>query len=263
MSKFGGGGTKCTICDKTSYPAETVTFEKKPYHFDCFRCSECNKKFNNASEANMFEDVLYCKQHFASGGFAQKQRQVKWTKSDSASTTTSKFGGGGTKCVICEKTVYMAEQVLFEKKVYHSDCFKCTLCEKKITPSGASMFDSDIICSKCFKDNGYAQKQTKVGPKTGSSTSNSLASKFGGGGVKCVRCDKTVYVAEQVSFEKVIYHQECFTCCNPDCGKKLSTANAEYDKETESLRCKQCHVAWVHGGKKPMPATEEATATAE
>ena len=115
MSTLGGGGNKCTICDKTAYPAETITYEKKPYHVECFRCSVCSKKMENASAAAQFEDKLYCRQCFDKEGLAQKQKNVKWEKKESTGTAApSKFGGGGTPCNICAKTVYTGEAVTFE-----------------------------------------------------------------------------------------------------------------------------------------------------
>merc|ERR1719375_2474564 len=136
MSKFGGGGTKCTSCDKTSYPAETIVFEQLPFHVQCFRCQEegCGKKIPNSAGAQLFktendgeeEKKVFCKSCFSKGGYAQKQKSVKWVKKEGGSNATSianKFGGGGVSCKVCSKTVYSAEQINFEKNVYHPQCF--------------------------------------------------------------------------------------------------------------------------------------------
>lgn len=255
MSKFGGGGTKCAICDKTSYPAESISYEKVIYHANCFRCSKCDVKLQNTSKANKYEETLYCHSCFAAGGFAQKQRNVKWTKSsDTGSAVASKFGGGGNKCTVCEKTVYMAEQVSFEKKPYHADCFKCTIegCNKKCTPSSAASYEGNIICTKCFTEKGYNQKQAKQG-KSGGGATNALASKFGGGGTKCTVCDKTVYQAEQVSFEKKIYHSACMLCTVDGCGKKLSPSNSNLFED--KLICNQCFGAGGYRQKQAKTAS--------
>jgi len=258
MSVFGGGGTKCTICNKTAYPAETLSFEKKPFHFDCFRCQDdssgekCNKKIENTSGANAFEGKIYCKQCFAKGGFAQKQRKVVWTKkaSSGSSETVSKFGGGGTKCKICNKTVYAAEALQYEKQVYHPDCFICSKdgCGKRMTPSNAANFEDKLFCKKCFADGGYTRKQALQRKTT--STTNAMASKFGGGGTKCEVCAKTVYAAEAVSYEKKAYHADCFTCVHVTdaeagtaCGKKLTPSTAQTLEG--NLYCGKC---WDQGG---------------
>lgn len=252
MSTIGGGGTNCTICGKVAYPAETIQYEKKPYHVECFRCSECNAK-KTASGMSSYEDKLYCTQCFQKGGFAQKQRNVKWTKKEGGTTTNplaSKFGGGGTKCTICEKTVYPAEQVLFDKKPYHAKCMTCQhvkandeVCGRKITASGCNGYEGKIYCGQCFKDGGYAQKQrnTKWTPKTGGSTGGS--SRFGGGGTKCTVCAKTVYMAEQVNYEKKPYHAGCFKCSVESCKKKLTPSTAaQFAEEGQepALFCTKC-----------------------
>lgn len=247
-SKFGGGGTKCKICDKTSYPAETIVFEKISFHADCFKCTDCDKKLEGASKAAQYEEKVYCHQCFSKNGFAQKQRSVKWVKKEGtgSSAGSSKFGGGGNPCEVCGKTVYPAETVSFEKKVYHMECFNCTVCSKQTNVSNANKFEDNIICNKCFKEGGYTRKQTaKASTGKGSGTSSGAASKFGGGGTKCKVCAKTVYAAETVSFEKQAYHMECFKCQN--CDKKLTPSGAEGQKFTNdegandvNVYCKKC-----------------------
>lgn len=243
MSKFGGGGTKCNICDKTAYPAETVMFEKVAYHANCFRCVECNKKITPGGAAT-YDGKIYCTHDFEKNGFAQKQRQVKWTKKESTgSGGASKFGGGGAKCEICTKTVYSAETLSFEKKVYHPNCFKCTVCERKLNTSEASSFDSDIICRKCFAAGGYTQKQTasaKQGWQAKTGEGGGAASKFGGGGTKCDICAKTVYAAETISFEKRAYHAGCFKC--KVCDRKItpSDGNKWEGEDGREIICGKC-----------------------
>lgn len=235
MSAFGGGGSKCTVCDKTSYPAETVSFEKKPYHADCFRCCDCDKKMTPAGAAQ-FEDKVYCKMCFQKGGFSQKQRNVKWTPKESSGAAPSKFGGGGTPCTICTKSVYPAEALSFEKKIYHVDCFACTTCSKRTTPSNAAAYEDKIYCKKCFAEGGFTQKQRNVKWEAKESSGSAVASKFGGGGVKCEVCDKTVYSAEQVSYEKKAFHAECFRCTT--CTNKLVPSKAAAYEG--SLYCTKC-----------------------
>lgn len=238
MSRFGGGGSKCTICNKTAYPAETIQFEKKPYHVDCFRCSECDKKLEGAAKASAYEEKIYCQQCFTKGGYAQKQRNVKWVKKESTGTSAiaSKFGGGGNPCKVCGKTVYPAETLSFEKQIYHPDCFTCKTCNKKCTPSDAAQFEDCIYCRKCFKEGGFTQKQAATKSSSSSSKANALASRFGGGGTKCVVCDKTVYPAETVSYEKKAYHQDCFKCA--ECNKKMTPSDAgQFDGKIYCMKC--------------------------
>lgn len=238
-SRFGGGGNPCTVCTKTVYPAEAISYEKKIYHADCFKCKTCEKKVTGAAAA-AYDGDIYCKKCFSDGGFAQKQRNVKWTaKESSGSAGPSKFGGGGISCEICAKTVYPAEQISYEKKAFHSECFKCTTCSKKCTPSDAASYEAAIYCKKCFHDGGFTAKQRNVKWEA-KETTGSYNSKFGGGGNKCAVCDKTVYPAETVAYEKKAYHQECFKCTV--CGKKNTPSSCGKFEEdgVEKLFCTKC-----------------------
>lgn len=246
--KFGGGGVHCTVCAKTAYPAEITSFDKKAYHHDCFRCCECTKKMESTSSAKSFEDKLYCTQCFKKNNFAQAQSKVTWTKPEGGaapSAGSGKWGGGGSKCTICSETVYPAETITYEKKMYHGKCFNCSKCSKTIpSTSSAANFEGELMCTKCFSDGGYARKQAATAKAPGGATGGSVkfAGKFGGGGIKCHTCDKTVYPAEQLSFEKQVYHEDCFTCLN--CSKKVKLSGAQGKKDAEtgkvSVYCSKC-----------------------
>lgn len=42
-----------------------------------------------------------------------------------------RFGGGGVRCVVCDKRAYAAEQRVIGANTYHKDCFRCTPCNTK------------------------------------------------------------------------------------------------------------------------------------
>lgn len=262
--QFGGGGVNCTICNKIAFPAETVSHEKKPYHIECFRCQEstgegetCNKRLD-ASSTFGFEGKIYCKQCFTKGGYTQKQRKVKWVPKASTgdSGPASKFGGGGTPCPICSKSVYPAEAVPYEKKLYHQECFKCVTCTKKITAVNASMYDDIIYCKRCFSDGGFAQKQRSVKWEKKEGSGDAVASKFGGGGNLCKICNKTVYSAEEFSFDKASYHVECFKCAT--CSKKMTPSDAAaFEGE---IHCRKCFAAGGYNKKQAQSATKTSDA---
>jgi cysteine/glycine-rich protein len=231
------------VCSKTAFPAETIQYEKKAYHVECFQCSECKKKMDGPAGAANYEGVLFCKHCFAKGGYSLKQKAVSWTPSaDAGSAAPSKFGGGGLKCTTCEKTVYAAETVSYEKKPYHAECFKCHNCAKKMSPSGAAAFEDKLLCSKCFADGGYRQKQAASASKKtdGKPATSSAPSKFGGGGQKCYGCQTTVYAAEAIAYEKKLFHGDCFKCKN--CAKKVSPSGAEAKRSGDEIDvfCKKC-----------------------
>jgi len=128
--KFGGGGVPCTTCAKTVYPAETIQFELKPYHIECFKCLNCSKKIS-APEAAQFDNKIYCRPCFAKLGFARKQAQLSAGTEKKTNHLASQFGGGSVPCTVCTNAVYPAETLQFELKPYHAKCFKCKSCEKE------------------------------------------------------------------------------------------------------------------------------------
>ena len=49
------------------------------------------------------------------------------------------FGGGGERCILCEKTVYSAEKVTTNSgNIFHKNCCRCTKCDKILTIATAS-----------------------------------------------------------------------------------------------------------------------------
>jgi cysteine/glycine-rich protein len=239
-SKFGGGGQSCQDCGKTVYPAEAIQFDQKVFHAACFKCSKCNKNNLAPSDAAQFDNKVFCRMCFNREGFAQKQAAVKWeSKGTGSNSMASRFGGGGTSCVICSKTVYPAETLQYEQRAYHHDCFSCNKCQKKITVQTAESFDGTVFCRMCFERDGMARKQTATAKKGGGSGAyNPRFAQFGGGGNKCVTCDKTVYPAETVQFEGRPYHSKCFKCNN--CNKEMEPIHAEWSGEQKKAYCKKC-----------------------
>lgn len=77
--QMSGGAVKCVECETRSYPAETIYFDKLPYHRDCFKCTNCKEKIPNLSSAQGFEQDLYCNRCYNNLGLRQKQlSQAKW-----------------------------------------------------------------------------------------------------------------------------------------------------------------------------------------
>jgi cysteine/glycine-rich protein len=60
---------------------------------------------------------------------------------------------------------------------------------------------------------------------------------YGGGNIKCVRCNKTVYFQEQANGPGGIYHKNCFTC--KECNKRLDSTNVTDNNNV--AYCKNCH----------------------
>jgi len=272
MAGLGGGGVPCTICAKTAYPAETVQYEQKPYHAECFRCCKCNKKME-ASNACIYETKLYCKMDFERDGLAAKQRQVKWTPktpADGSRPSVSKFGGGGTHCTACGKTVYNGEALSYEQKIYHPKCLKCSDCTKECTVNDVAAFEDKLYCRQCFAKGGFARKQLMTTKKADpdKKSANPRFANLGGGGSKCFTCQKTVYPAETLLFETRPYHIKCFKCLH--CSKEVTVNNAE--GKGDKVYCTKCfqelglHRATLNPHKEAAStptATESTPAPAE
>lgn len=257
--KYGGGGKKCAKCGKTAHLGEQIHFGGEVYHPNCFTCKDCGKKMN-VSDAKKFKlnlpgheqyfNNLYCTKHWDSNGLSRLQTSSaskKWkqtTGGSSGGTGSKKYGGGGKKCFVCAKTVYSAEAVHFEKHVYHEKCLICTDCQVLIkNVNQLNIYDDKLKCKKCWKDNLYSTKQTVVARKQTSKVKkvDKRFKQFGGGGTKCVKCDKTVYPAETIRFEKNAYHSGCFKCL--ECDVKLKVGTATYKKQPDGsikIYCSQC-----------------------
>lgn len=67
------------------------------------------------------------------------------------SNSVARFGGGGEKCALCTKTVYAAERMSAQEKVYHLSCFRCSECNVKLGASNWCMDTTGTLwCSPHF-----------------------------------------------------------------------------------------------------------------
>jgi len=275
-SKFGGGGTKCHVCGKTAFSAEQLSYEKKIYHVNCFRCAEtgCTKKFEKTDDcAGIFKDKLYCKKCWAKGSYASKQTATKHeskTTSKPAASGSGRWGGGGVPCEKCAKTCYQGEKVQYDKKIYHPKCFTCKNCTKKISStSNAAKFEDknvtphvySLYCTKCFANLNLTSKQTKVvwTKSTTTTTTAGTSSIYGGGGSKCLVCTKTVFNAEQVKVGPNFYHPgcaECFHC------KKKHTTFLYYKAENRTV-CSKCWTTERYNEKQRDTKNSAKTVSAD
>ncbi|MES1919607.1 Zinc-binding domain present in Lin-11, Isl-1, Mec-3, partial [Bonamia ostreae] len=78
---------RCNFCGKTTYPAETVTYNSIPYHTACFRCLRCGKKLIGG-DANPFGEENYlCNNHY-NGVLMEIGTETKSKISKTEKTTT-------------------------------------------------------------------------------------------------------------------------------------------------------------------------------
>jgi cysteine/glycine-rich protein len=164
FAKLGGGAVKCTLCEKSVYPAEQVNFNTKPYHGTCIQCTDCNTK-THVNNINEFENRLICGKCWGVGGYARKQLAQPSHGSGAKAPVNpafAKLGGGSVKCHLCEKSVYPAEQVNYNGKVFHGNCIVCADCNTKTHVNNINEFEDRLICGKCWGVGQYARKQLGI-----------------------------------------------------------------------------------------------------
>ena len=180
----GGGGEKCTICNKTVYAAERAAANGKPYHKECFRCATCNVKLTNNFCVDANSGALLCKPHFmqnvrenpAVAGKADSARRESImpvpeelpatapapmpapapappptpAPAAPAAPAASRFGGGGQKCARCGKTVYAAEMAMAQGDMYHKECMRCLTCNVKLGGQYCADANGGLFCKPHF-----------------------------------------------------------------------------------------------------------------
>lgn len=253
----GGGGVPCTVCSKTVYTGEALSYEGRVYHPDCLRCTDCNKQVSVSDIGGQYNNHTYCRPCWSKGSYAQKQRDTLGNKSSNntlnsnKTTTSTKFsnlGGGGVgQCNKCSGTVYGGEAQSYESKVYHPQCLSCSDCSKQCDISDlGGTFDNKLICKICWNTGQYNTKQLNTTSQHNTlqpnntqkkSLVNSKFATLGGGGLKCAACGKTSYPAESISFNNTLYHNTCFRCCN--CSRNIEQVGQAEGKQNK-VYCNKC-----------------------
>ncbi|KMZ70502.1 LIM domain-containing protein [Zostera marina] len=138
------------------------------------------------------------------------------------------FMGTQEKCKVCEKTVYVMDQLTADSASYHKACFKCNHCKGTLKLSNYSSMDGVLYCKphfdQLFKESGNFNKNfqspikpsERMGPSLMKSPSKA-AGMFSGTQEKCVTCGKTAYPLEKVTVENESYHKSCFKCSHGGC----------------------------------------------
>lgn len=157
--------------------------------------------------------------------------------------------GGGAKCGCCNKTVYMAEEVVAEGQKWHKMCFKCTDCAKMLDTTTVKTHDGKLYCKTChtrsfgLKGYGYGGGAAGVLSTASQGSAEHSYGKPGSGGAPytgpdgCPRCHTRVYAAEKIVGAGSSWHKACFNCV--ECHKKLDSTTM-CDNEGE-IYCKGCY----------------------
>ncbi|WOL12145.1 LIM domain-containing protein [Canna indica] len=161
------------------------------------------------------------------------------------------FGGTTQKCQVCQKTVYLVDQLTADGRIYHRACFRCHHCKGTLKFSNYSSIDGVLFCKphydQRFKMTGRLDKSFEGAPKSAKIERSSngqlggansrYSSIFLGTQDKCVECKKTVYPIEKVAVNGNSYHRPCFRCSHGGC--TISPSN--FVTHEGKLYCKHHH----------------------
>ncbi|CAG7700952.1 unnamed protein product [Allacma fusca] len=120
---------KCAKCSKILV-GETVEYESKQYHDNCFCCDQCSNPIGSASFFPR-EGKIFCE-----------------------SCYTEKFG---KRCKSCQQIISPSSGfgLVFKEEHYHRDCFLCSKCRKSLVniPVHSSKSDGNTpFCGDCYDD---------------------------------------------------------------------------------------------------------------
>eukprot|EP00808_Paulinella_micropora_P005890 g61396.t1 len=216
-----GGGEKCIECDKTVYPNEKIAHDSKIYHAACFKCSLCNGKIAQVSEAGSMHGQVshrrcFEKQMRETGGKyggetvvagALKAKQAG-PQAGVAKKPLVEVAAAATPAQDATPAAALSEAVVTEQENAPAPPpnSEAVVTEQENAP--ASPPNSRSLVKK------WEQQQAAQSPTPATAAGNPKSKKFTqfGGGDKCSVCTKTVYPNEKVMLDSKIYHAACFTC---------------------------------------------------
>ncbi|XP_076066324.1 uncharacterized protein LOC143039888 [Oratosquilla oratoria] len=92
--------------------------------------------------------------------FETKAQEVLLPKVQQPKVKVNRFvGGGGEKCIVCDKTVYAMEKLELQGKILHKSCFRCGKCNTKLSMGSFSMGGDRMYCTTHYKQL-FAEKGT-------------------------------------------------------------------------------------------------------
>ena len=114
----------CEVCHNAIRDT-TVTFEKKPYHPECFVCHQCRKQLSGKliykHEGHNYDQECYALFH-------------------------------AKKCAVCYHalTDTNVKYVTYDGKSFHPDCFLCSKCKKTLQGKAIYKHENENYCKDCY-----------------------------------------------------------------------------------------------------------------
>jgi hypothetical protein len=234
---------RCCECSEPICNGKSTGYNGKSYHFDCFRCSLCNKVISGGEFAE--HDSKRCcvecyDQHFSikcckclkiilNGqyiNYNDKMFHPNCFRCDNCNKviTDKEFPTHdgkpccvqcydehfSSKCVYCLKSISNAKSIIYNDKKYHEDCFRCGQCDKVMTDSKFHTNNSKPCCNQCY-DQIFAPN--------------------------CSKCLEKISVGKSIIYDKKSFHPDCFRC--GECDKVMN--DSKFHTANSKPCCAQCY----------------------
>lgn len=79
-----------------------------------------------------------------------------------AMTSAMIYGGSSEVCCLCNKTVYAAERIATDGRIYHANCFRCHTCNKKLALGTYAQISGTLFCKPHFDAQFHAAGRYEV-----------------------------------------------------------------------------------------------------
>ena len=85
------------------------------------------------------------------------------------------FAPSAPKCTVCDKSVYLTEQIKADEKVYHKGCFRCSECSKMLSLGNYAVSNmAKLLLSHAHFVSSRRWKGKRIANLTSSSFSSNL-----------------------------------------------------------------------------------------
>lgn len=234
---------KCEQCAKPITTGESIKYNEKKYHPNCFLCVQCNKPiidrefavhnskpcclqcynenlalrcekcgqtiFNEEyvmhNEHNYHPDCFRCER--CNKVISDRTFPVHNLKPYCLGCYSEYIA---PTCTRCSKPITIREVLLFDEKYYHPHCFRCVQCDHIINDSKIYTHNYNPYCLQCYN--------TTI-------TSH------------CTECLKPINEEESIIFDGNSYHADCFRC--NQCYQVIK--DSEIHKEKGKPCCIHCY----------------------
>ncbi|CAF4072656.1 unnamed protein product, partial [Rotaria sp. Silwood2] len=234
----------CYVCREPILSQESIIFDEKNYHKNCFYCAQCHKSLIDEKDLRKHNLKACCIQCY-NEQFAPRCEQCFEVISTGKSTVyngkkyhpdcfrcnqcnkvimNSEFSINNSKfyclecynehflpkCLQCFKPILNGKLISYNDKTYHQDCFRCEHCNKIIIDMEFSTQNSKRYCIQCY--NEYFAP-------------------------KCAQCFKSISVGKSIIYNEKTYHSDCFRC--GQCNKVIT--DSKFHIENSNPCCTKCY----------------------